>query len=72
LVPGDWRELQGSMCAHDQRFFFTAENVYKGNLMIVNMYSGRDRGSESLNDGVNLRLPSGSQLPGATSILTST
>jgi FtsP/CotA-like multicopper oxidase with cupredoxin domain len=50
------------MWAHDHRFFFTAENVYKGNLIIVNMYSGRDRGNESLNDGVNLRLPSGNRL----------
>ena len=24
-VPGDWRELQGTMWAHDHRFFFTAE-----------------------------------------------
>src|SRR5258705_6102172 len=61
-VPGDWRELQGTMWAHDHRFFFTAENVYKGNLGMVNYYSGRDRGHEKLNDGVNLRLPSGSQL----------
>jgi FtsP/CotA-like multicopper oxidase with cupredoxin domain len=59
-VPGDWREIQGTMWAHDHRFFFTAENVYKGNLMMVTMYSGRDRGNEALNDGVNLRLPSGS------------
>ena len=48
------------MWAHDHRFFFTAENVYKGNLGMVTMYSGRDRGNEVLNDGVNLRLPSGS------------
>src|SRR5215472_15861478 len=61
-VPGDWREIQGTMCAHDHRFFFTAENVYKGNLGMVNYYSGRDRGNESLNDGINLRLPSGSLL----------
>src|SRR5262252_4543099 len=59
-VPGDWREIQGTMWAHDHRFFFTAENVYKGNLMMVSMYSGRDRGNETLNDGINLRLPSGS------------
>jgi manganese oxidase len=59
-VPGDWREIQGTMWAHDHRFFFTAENVYKGNLMMVTMYSGRDRGNEVLNDGINLRLPSGS------------
>jgi len=62
LVAGDWREIQGTMWAHDHRFFFTAENVYKGNLGMVNMYSGLDRGNEKLNDGVNLRLPSGSQL----------
>ncbi len=31
-VPGDFRELQGTMWAHDHRFFFTAENVYKGNV----------------------------------------
>jgi FtsP/CotA-like multicopper oxidase with cupredoxin domain len=59
-VAGDWREIQGTMWAHDHRFFFTAENVYKGNLGMVTMYSGRDRGNEVLNDGINLRLPSGS------------
>src|SRR5258706_8449034 len=58
-VPGDWREIQGTMWAHDHRFFFTAENVYKGNLGMVNYYSGPDRGNETLVDGVNLRLPSG-------------
>jgi FtsP/CotA-like multicopper oxidase with cupredoxin domain len=59
-VPGDWREIQGTMWAHDHRFFFTAENVYKGNLAaMINYYSGRDRGNEELADGVNLRLPSG-------------
>ena len=67
-VAGDWREIQGHMWAHDHRFFFTAENVYKGNLMSVNMYSGVDRGYEGpLSDpkanAVNLRLPSGSLLP---------
>ena len=61
-VKGDWRELQGTLWAHDHRFFFTAENVYKGNLGMVNMYSGRDRGNEDHNDGVNLRLPSGNLL----------
>jgi FtsP/CotA-like multicopper oxidase with cupredoxin domain len=64
-VPGDWREIQGTMWAHDHRFFFTAENVYKGNLMMVSMYSGHDRGYEiptgnATSDSVNLRLPSGS------------
>jgi FtsP/CotA-like multicopper oxidase with cupredoxin domain len=61
-VAGDFRELQGTMWAHDHRFFFTAENVYKGALQMVNYYSGPDRGNEELNDGVNLRLPSGSLL----------
>ena len=61
-VAGDWRELQGTMWAHDHRFFFTAENVYKGNLMQVNYYSGRDRGHEQITSGTNLRLPSGKQL----------
>jgi FtsP/CotA-like multicopper oxidase with cupredoxin domain len=50
------------MWAHDHRFFFTAENVYKGNLGMVTFYSGKDRGNEVLNDGVNLRLPSGNLL----------
>ena len=61
-VAGDFRELQGTMWFHDHRFFFTAENVYKGNFAMVNYYSGPDRGNESLADGVNLRLPSGSLL----------
>jgi manganese oxidase len=61
-VAGDWRELQGTLWAHDLRFFFTAQNVYKGAYGIVTHYSGRDRGNETLNDGVNLRLPSGDQL----------
>lgn len=61
-VAGDFRELQGTLWAHDHRFFFTAENVYKGNLGMINYYSGPDRGNEELNDGVNLRLPSGKLL----------
>ncbi len=71
-VKGDFRELQGSMWAHDHRFFFTAENVYKGMLSVVNYYSGPDRGNEVIPGGtytsstgpkpINLRLPSGNQL----------
>jgi FtsP/CotA-like multicopper oxidase with cupredoxin domain len=61
-VPGDFRELQGTLWAHDHRFFFTAENVYKGNLGMVNYYSGPDRGAERLNDTINLQLPSGWRL----------
>ncbi len=61
FVPGDFRELQGTMWFHDHRFFFTAENVYKGNAGMINYYSGPDRGNEQIADryGVNLRLPSG-------------
>ena len=61
-VAGDYRELQGTMWAHDHRFFFTAENVYKGMFMMVNYYSGPDRGNEKLTDGINLKLPSGNLL----------
>ena len=61
-VPGDWRELQGTLWFHDHRFFFTAENVYKGMAAMMNYYSGPDRGNETLDDGLNLRLPSGSLL----------
>lgn len=62
-VPGDFREIQGSMWFHDHRFFFTAENVHKGMFAMCNMYSGPDRGREDLRDGVNLQLPSGNKLP---------
>jgi len=61
-VAGDYREYQGTMWAHDHRFFFTAENVYKGMLMMINYYSAKDRGNEALTDGTNLRLPSGKLL----------
>lgn len=61
-VPGDFRELQSTLWFHDHRFFYTAENVYKGHLGMLNYYSGPDRGNEALDDGVNLRLPSGSLL----------
>jgi FtsP/CotA-like multicopper oxidase with cupredoxin domain len=63
LVPGDFRECQGSMWFHDHRFFFTAENVHKGVFALCNMYSAPDRGREGLNDGFNLQLPSGNALP---------
>jgi len=59
LIPGDFREIQSTLWFHDHRFFFTAENVYKGHLGMLNYYSGPDRGNEEINDGVNLRLPSG-------------
>ena len=62
LVPGDYRELQGTMWYHDHRFFYTAENVYKGSVGMINYYSGPDRGNEAITDGINLKLPSGKLL----------
>ncbi|WP_088347934.1 MULTISPECIES: multicopper oxidase domain-containing protein [Rhodomicrobium] len=62
-IAGDFRELQGTLWFHDHRFFFTAENVYKGNMGMLNYYSGPDRGNEEIEDGINLRLPSGRLLP---------
>jgi FtsP/CotA-like multicopper oxidase with cupredoxin domain len=58
-VPGDWHETMSTHWFHDHMFEHTAENVYKGNAAMSNIYSGLDRGNEAINDGVNLRLPSG-------------
>ena len=58
-VEGDYREIQSSMWFHDHRFFFTAENVHKGNFALCNVYSGPDRACTAVRDGVNLLLPSG-------------
>ncbi|HSM86350.1 MAG TPA: multicopper oxidase domain-containing protein, partial [Candidatus Limnocylindrales bacterium] len=58
-IPGDWHETMSTHWFHDHMFSFTSQNVYKGNAAMFNMYSALDRGNEALNDGVNLRLPSG-------------
>jgi FtsP/CotA-like multicopper oxidase with cupredoxin domain len=58
-VPGDWHETMSTHWFHDHMFTFTAPNVYKGIAAMNNIYSSLDRGNESINDGVNLRLPSG-------------
>lgn len=58
-VPGDWHETMSTHWFHDHMFSFTAQNVYKGNAACFNLYSGLDRGNEEIEDGVNLRLPSG-------------
>ncbi|MFZ6050183.1 multicopper oxidase family protein [Pseudomonas sp. CR3202] len=58
-VPGDYRETMSTHWFHDHMFSFTAQNVYKGNAGMFNIYSAVDRGNEEINDGVNLRLPSG-------------
>jgi manganese oxidase len=59
-IPGDWHETMSTHWFHDHMFSFTSQNVYKGNAAMFNLYSALDRGNEELNDGVNLRLPSGS------------
>lgn len=42
---------------------YTAQNVYKGNAVMMNYYSALDRDNESIDDGVNLKMPSGSAMP---------
>ncbi|PSJ17474.1 hypothetical protein [Nitrosomonas supralitoralis] len=58
-IPGDWREIMSTHWFHDHMLDFNAQNVYKGIAAMMNYYSAIDRGNECLNDGVNLRLPSG-------------
>ncbi|HXB71236.1 MAG TPA: multicopper oxidase domain-containing protein [Candidatus Acidoferrales bacterium] len=58
-VPGDWHETMSTHWFHDHMFSFTSHNTYKGNAAMFNIYSALDRGNESINDGVNLQLPSG-------------
>src|SRR5262249_34301433 len=57
--PDEWRETMSTHWFHDHMFSFTAQNVYKGNAAMFNIYSALDRGNEEIDDGVNLRLPSG-------------
>ena len=63
-LPGDFRELQGSLWFHDHRISYTSENVYKGYAALLEYFSGPDRGYERPDltpaaNAVNLRLPSG-------------
>jgi cytochrome c peroxidase/FtsP/CotA-like multicopper oxidase with cupredoxin domain len=58
-IRGDYRETMSTHWFHDHMLDFTAQNVYKGNAAMMNYYSAIDRGNEAINDGVNLRLPSG-------------
>ncbi|MBL0427093.1 multicopper oxidase domain-containing protein [Ramlibacter alkalitolerans] len=62
-IRGDWRETMSTHWFHDHMLDFTAQNVYKGNAVMMNYYSGLDRGNEAINDGVNLRMPSGQNMP---------
>ncbi|UUZ68597.1 hypothetical protein LP416_00885 [Polaromonas sp. P2-4] len=58
-IAGDWHETMSTHWFHDHMFSFTSQNVYKGIAAMFNIYSALDRGNEAINDGVNLRLPSG-------------
>jgi hypothetical protein len=62
MIRGDWRETMSTHWFHDHMLDFTAQNVYKGNAVMMNYYSALDRGKEDFDDGVNLRFPSGTAL----------
>jgi len=62
-IRGDWRETMSTHWFHDHMLDYTAQNVYKANAAMMNYYSALDRGNEAINDGVNLRFPSGTELP---------
>ncbi len=61
-IRGDWRETMSTHWFHDHMLDFTAQNVYKGDAAMMNYYSALDRGNEAVDDGVNLRFPSGTGL----------
>ncbi|HEX6883789.1 MAG TPA: multicopper oxidase domain-containing protein [Planctomycetota bacterium] len=61
-LRGDWRETMSTHWFHDHMLDFTAQNVFKGNAAMMNYYSSIDRGNEAINDGINLRFPSGTAL----------
>ena len=61
-IRGDWHETMSTHWFHDHMLDFTAQNVYKGNAVMMNYYSGLDRGNEAIDDGVNLRMPSGQNM----------
>ena len=48
-VPGDYQETLSTLWFHDHRIDHTAENVYKGMVGMMNVYSGVDRGREGRN-----------------------
>ncbi|MGE0743193.1 MAG: multicopper oxidase family protein [Hyphomonadaceae bacterium] len=68
-IAGDWREIMSTLWFHDHMLDHTAENVYKGNAAMMNLYSGVDRGREGFQcnydnpDNDNLCFPSGTALP---------
>jgi len=62
MIPGEWRETMSTHWFHDHMLDYTSHNVYKGNAAMMNYYSALDRGNEAIDDGVNLRLPSGTAM----------
>jgi FtsP/CotA-like multicopper oxidase with cupredoxin domain len=67
-LRGDWRETMSTHWFHDHMIDFTAQNVYKGNAAMANLYSAIDRGREGFQchytdpANANLCLPSGTAL----------
>jgi FtsP/CotA-like multicopper oxidase with cupredoxin domain len=68
-IRGDWRETMSTHWFHDHMLDYTAQNVYKGNAAMANLYSAVDRGREGFRChyanptyNVNLCLPSGTAL----------
>lgn len=45
-IAGDWRETMSTHWIHDHMLDATAQNVYKGNVAMMNYYSAVDRGRE--------------------------
>ena len=62
FTSGPPTEIMSTHWFHDHMLDFTAQNVYKGSTGFMNYYSTIDRGNEEINDGINLRLPSGTDL----------
>ncbi len=70
-IPGNWKETMSTHWFHDHMLDFTAPNVYKGLVAMMNYYSAIDRGKEEgaswgchyqNPENVNLCLPSGDAL----------
>ena len=67
-IRGDWRNTLSTLWFHDHMRDFTAQNVYKGNAAMMNIYSAIDRGREGFQcnyanaSNPNLCFPSGTGL----------
>ncbi len=67
-IKGDWRNTLSTLWFHDHMLDATAQNVYKGNVAMMNIYSAVDRGREGFQCNyadplnVNLCFPSGTAL----------